>query len=201
MKLIASPTSPFVRKVRVLLHETGKTDAIEQVMVATTPLASDSQAVSANPIGKIPALVRDSGPAIYDSRVITQFLNATWDLGMYPAAREWEIKTLESQADAILDAAVTVVYEQKLRPEELHYETWFDAQRQKIDRAVADIESRWMSHLAGPLDMSHIAVGVALSYLDFRMPDRDWRANAPALADWHAKFAARQSMIDTVPPQ
>lgn len=199
MQLLMAPASPFVRKVRVLIRETGQESAVEEVNVTTTPLASDPAVVAANPTGKIPALMRDDGPAIYDSRVITRFLDARAGAGLYPEARLWEVLTLEATADALMDAAVLVVYEQRFRSADMQSPEWLAGQRAKITRALDAIEGRWMSHLSGPLDAAHIAVGVALSYLDFRGPVGEWREGRATLAAWHEAFAARPSMQATLP--
>ncbi|MEL7280085.1 MAG: glutathione S-transferase [Pseudomonadota bacterium] len=199
MKLIAAKPSPFVRKVRVLILETGQADDVEIVYIMPTPVTPDEQAMAANPTGKIPSLIREDGPAIYDSRVITRYLDARAGAGLYPEARLWETLTLEATADAIMDAGVLMVYEHRVRPEEMVFDDWVEAQWGKIARAVQAINERWMSHLQGPMDMSHIAVGCALAYLDFRQPDRDWRADAPELATWFAAFDAREAMQATRP--
>lgn len=199
MQLIMSPPSPFVRKVRAMIIETGQQDAVEDVNVSTTPLVSDPVAVSANPLGKIPALVRDDGPAIYDSRVITRFLNERVNGPLYPHTRIWEVLTLEATGDAIMDAAVGMVYEARFKGSEGASGDWIEAQWAKITRALAAINTRWMSHLNGPLDMSHIAVGCALGYLDFRHPERDWRDANDTLATWYATFSQRDSMKLTAP--
>lgn len=199
MKLVSAVPSPFGRKVKVLLHETGQIDDIEMVMVATTPLATDPAVAAANPVGKIPALIREDGPAIYDSRVICRYLDDHASAGMYPDARLWETLTLEATADGIMDAAILMVYEHRVRPEEKVFDGWIDAQWAKVDRAVAAINERWMSHLNGPLDMGQIAVACALAYLDFRHPDRKWRKGNDALDDWFAVFAERDSMQATRP--
>ena len=99
MQLLRSGPSPFVRKVLVTLHETGQYDDIEHVDVATTPLAPDSKLIAANPVGKIPALVRSDGPTIYDSRVICRFLDARAEGGLYPEHRIWDTLTLEAPSD------------------------------------------------------------------------------------------------------
>ncbi|MEM6587345.1 MAG: glutathione S-transferase [Pseudomonadota bacterium] len=199
MKLMGAIPSPFVRKVRVLIHETGQEDDVEVIFMAPTPVSPDEQAMAANPTGKIPSLVRDDGPSLYDSRVITRYLDARAEAGMYPEARLWETLTLEATADAIMDAGVLMVYEYRVRPEEKVFDGWVEAQWGKIERAVAAINERWMSHLHGPMDMSHIAVGCALGYLDFRQPGRDWRTASPELAAWFAEFDARPSMQTTKP--
>ncbi len=199
MQLIMSPASPFVRKVRVMILETGQQDAIEEVNVTTTPLASDPVAVAANPLGKIPALIRDDGPAIYDSRVITRFLNERVNGSLYPHACIWEVLTLEATGDAIMDAAVGMIYEARFKGTSGASGDWIEGQWAKVVRAVEAINTRWTSHLNGPLDISHIGVGCALGYLDFRHPGRDWRSTNDALATWFATFSERDSMKATAP--
>ena len=100
MQLISSPISPFVRKVRVLLHETGLAGQVEELPVATTALATAPEAMAANPLGKIPALLRADGPAIYDSRVICRFLDSQGTGRLYPDSRIWEVLTLEALAQS-----------------------------------------------------------------------------------------------------
>jgi len=199
MKLISARPSPFARKVRVLLHETGRTDAVETIEVSTAPTDTDPQAAAANPAGKIPALLRPEGPAIYDSRVVCRYLDARFDAGLYPQARLWEVLTLEATADAIMEAAILMVYEHRFRPPEKVHEGWIEAQWEKVARSVDALNGRWMSHLNGPLDMSHIAIGCGLGYLDFRHAGRNWREGAGALDDWFAVFAERESMQATTP--
>ena len=196
--LLGSPLSPFVRKARVVIAELGITD-IPFEQVATSPIHGEEKINAANPLGKIPALVRDEGPTLYDSRVITRYLDATRGGTLYPAARLWEVLTLEATADGIMDAAVGMIYEERYRPEGLRYAPWVEGQWGKVSRALDAIEGQWMSHLAGPLDMGQIAVGCALGYLDLRHGARDWRAGRPALAAWEAKFAARPAMKATAP--
>jgi glutathione S-transferase len=199
MQLLMSPPSPFARKARVLLREADLLDTVTEVEVATTPMKSADAILAANPTGKIPALVRTDGPAIYDSRVITRFLNDHAAANLYPQSRIWEVLTLEATADAIMDAAVGIIYEQRFRKEALQSPEWMDAQWGKVTRALAAINTRWMSHLNGPLDMGQVAVACALAYLDFRHDARGWRDNNKALADWYADFATRPSMVDTQP--
>ena len=199
MKLLMSPSSPFVRKVRVTLRELDILDHVTEVDVSTTPLNSDPAVVAANPLGKIPAMVRNDAPAIYDSRVITRFLNDTHDGPLYPASQIWETLTLEATADAIMDASVSMTYEARLRPEAQQSPDWIEAQWEKASRGIAAVNNRWMSHLAGPLDAAHIAVACALSYVDLRHDARNWRIGNDALAAWHATFGERQSMDATKP--
>ncbi|ABV95012.1 putative glutathione S-transferase family protein [Dinoroseobacter shibae DFL 12 = DSM 16493] len=200
MELFGAPASPFVRKVRVLLAETGYDDMVTFTPVATAVVGEADAAIkAANPLGKIPALQRPDGPALYDSRVICRYLDAKFTLEAYPASRLWEVLTLEATADGIMDAGVLMVYERRFRPAEKQDDAWIDGQWAKIARALDAIEDRWMSHLAAPIDMSQIAVGCALGYLDFRHADRSWREGRPALAAWADTFLAREAMIATTP--
>ncbi|ALG91610.1 MULTISPECIES: glutathione S-transferase [Actibacterium] len=200
MQLFHSPTSPFVRKVMVVLHETGQLPAVELLPASGHPLASQNMPTAHNPLGKVPTLLRDDGPAIYDSRVICRFLDARADGTLYPEAGIWESLTLEATADGIMDAAVLMMYEIRCRPEEMRVEDWGEAQWQKIVRALDALETHWMDHLAtARLDIGQIATGCALAYLDFRLGNRDWRGDRPALAGWCAEFTQRPSMQATIP--
>ena len=199
MKLLTSPASPFARKVRVVLHETGQAEQVTEIAAATDPLGDPVDVIHANPLGKIPALVRDDGPALYDSRVITRYLDARAEGRLYPERRIWEVLTLEATADGMLDAALLMVYEGRLRPEKIRMADFVEAQWAKIDRALDALECRWTSHLAGPLDMGQIAVGCALGYLDLRHGARHWRAGRPDLAKWFEGFESREAMQKTRP--
>jgi len=199
MQLLISPASPFVRKARVLIREAGLMDTVEEVNVTTTPMNSAPEVVAANPMGKIPALIRADGPGIYDSRVITRFLDDLAGANLYPQSRIWEILTLEATADAIMDATVSMAYEMRLRPEEQQSPAWIEAQWSKAERGIAAVNSRWMSHLSGPLNIGQIGVACALSYIDLRHDVRGWRNGNDALANWHAEFSTRPSMVATIP--
>lgn len=200
MRLYFSPTSPYVRKVMVLLHETGQIGDVELVAGSGNPVDPAGAPLDANPLGKVPALERPDGPALYDSRVICRYLDARGGAGLYPeGARLWDTLTVEATGDGILDAALLMVYEGRIRPEELRYAPWVEGQWAKVDRALDALETRWMAHLQGPLDAGQIAVGCALGYLDFRHHARDWRNGRPRLAGWFAGFDKRASMRATVP--
>lgn len=200
LRLHTSPTTPFGRKVMVMILETGQQGDIEIAQAAGTPLDPSKMPVAQNPLGKIPTLERDDGPALYDSRVICRYLDDRAGGRLYPAKpRLWETLTLEATADGILEAAILMVYESRLRPEAIRFEAWVEGQWDKVARALDTLEARWMAHLNGALDMGQIAVAVALSYLDFRHGARDWRKGHPALAAWFDSFAARDSMKATEP--
>jgi len=201
MKLYYSPTSPYVRKVMVVLEETGQTADVELINAATTPIAADVSLLAKNPLAKVPALERVDGPTLYDSRVITAYLDDRAGGVLYPAgARRWDTLTLEATADGILDAALLMTYESRLRPEDKQMPEWVEGQWAKIERAVAALNNRWMSNLQGPLDMGQIAVACALAYVDFRHDARGWRTGNDGLAAWFAAFESRPSMVSTAPP-
>ena len=199
MKLFHSPASPFVRKVMVVLHETDQLDKVELIPTATTPVATNPDLKAANPLGKLPALIRDDGPTIYDSRVICRYLDNLGGGTLYPEARVWDVLTLEATADGLMEAAVLMVYEHRVRPEDKIFDGWVEAQWGKAMGAVQAINDRWMGHLAGPMDAGQIGVACALGYLDFRHPDRDWRVACPDLAAWYAKMQERPSIAATAP--
>ncbi|MBD3764563.1 MAG: glutathione S-transferase [Rhodobacterales bacterium] len=200
MRLYWSATSPYVRKVMVVLHETGLLPGVELVAASGNPVDPGSMPVQANPPGKIPALERPDGPTLYDSRVICRWLDAQAGAGLYPAPpRLWDTLTVEATADGILDAAILMVYEGRLRPEETRLPAWVEGQWARIGRSLDMLEARWLDHLRGPLDMGQIAVACALGYLDFRHPERAWRADRPHLAAWEAEFSAWPAMVATRP--
>lgn len=201
MQLFTSPTTPFGRKVMVLIHESGLLDRVQVQTVAGSPLDPGTMPLDQNPLGKIPALIPDDGgPAIYDSRVICRYLDQMSGAGLYPRDETlWPVLTLEATADGMLEAALLMVYESRLRPEALRFAPWVEGQWAKIARALDAIEARGMLVLQGPLSMAHIAVAVALGYLDFRHADRNWRQDRPHLAAWEKAFSARPAMVATRP--
>lgn len=204
MILHHSPTSPYVRKLMVLLLETGQRASVRLAPAMGTPVDPGTMPVTANPLGKIPALERSEGCTLYDSRVISRYLAslATEGPALYPDGPAlWEVLTLEATADGILDAAILMRYETALRDPGQQSEAWIEGQWGKVARSLDALESRWMAHLTGPLCMGQIATGCALGYLDFRHAARNWREGRPLLAEWFATFSDRPSMRDTAPPE
>ena len=203
MKLIGSLTSPYVRKVRIVMAEK-KLDfqhELEDVWASDKILAS-------NPLGKVPCLVLPGGEAIFDSRVIVDYLDTRSPVSrLIPeGSRERiEVRTWEALADGILDAAILARLEQNWpgRTAEQRSQKWVDRQLQKvhasldaISRGLAD--KPWCSGIH--LSLADIAVGCALGYVTFRFPQIDWRGAHPNLAKLAEKLDARQSFIDTLPP-
>ncbi len=202
MQLFYSPASPFARKVLVLLHETGRMGEVALRHAQGSPTNSVDMPVRENPLGKLPVLVREGGEPLYDSRVITRYLDATGKGGFYPDDALWDVLTIEATADGIMDAGVLMVYELRCRPEAEQSQDWIDAQWEKIARALDVLDSRWIRQLnraPDALDMGQIAVGCALGYLDFRHHARNWRNGRGALDDWFATFSTRDSMAATAP--
>ncbi len=203
MRLFYSPTSPYVRKVMILIHEAGLSDRVELVPSSGTPLDPGSLPLLQNPLGKVPVLDTVEGP-IFDSRVICRYLDDLAGSGAYPTGPAvWRTLTLEAMADGILDAALLMVYESRLRPEPLRFQPWTDAQAAKIARAIDAIEAGWMDDLhlshSGCPNIGQIALGAALGYVDFRLESLNWRAGHPRLAGWAALFMARTAMQATAP--
>jgi glutathione S-transferase len=197
MKLIMAEASPFARKVRVLLRETKQLKNVEEVSIATSPFQVNEQAKAANPTGRIPSLIRADGPALYDSRVITRYLDAKAAAGMYPQARLWDVLTVEATGDSMMDSAVSISYELRLRPQEKVSSEWTDAQWAKVMGGCDALQSQWMDLLNGPLTMAHISIACALGYLDLRHDARNWRQGHDALAAWFADFSKRPSFRET----
>ena len=197
MKLIMAEASPFARKVRVLLRETNQLKDVEEVSIATSPYQVNEQAKAANPTGRIPSLIRADGPTLYDSRVITRYLDAKAAAGIYPEAKLWDVLTVEATGDSMMDSAVSMSYELRLRPQEKVSSEWTDAQWSKVMGGCDALQSQWMDLLNGPLTMAHISIACALGYLDLRHDARNWRQGHDALAAWFADFSKRPSFHKT----
>jgi len=203
MTLFHNPASPFVRKVRVLLHETGQLDRVTLHACVPTPVKPDAEVIQDNPLGKIPALRLADGNVLHDSRVILDYFDyqhAGTPLIPRNGPARWRRLTLASTADGIMDAAVLVRYETAMRPEEKHWDLWLEGQRDKIRRALDMLEQDAITELAGPFDVAAISVACALAYLDFRHPGMQWRSSHPKLAAWYAEVSQRPSMLQTQPP-
>ena len=201
MKLYYAKASPFVRKCMVLAHETGIVDKIDPAEVGTTTANPHPDVAKANPVKKIPALDTDEGMSLFDSPVICEYLDSQHSgTKMFPAPGKarWEALRLQALGDGLMDAAILWIYEGRIRPAELRYEPWVDAQMAKIDGALDDLEAR-ADTLGDRVDIGTITIGCALGYLGFRYPDKDWSTARPKLAKWYKTFSARPSMAATAP--
>lgn len=200
MKIYFSPASPYARKCMVVASELGLTDRIEKLASAANPVKMDQTIAAFNPLGKVPTLITDDNHALFDSRVICEYLN---DLGagtLFPqaSAGRWQALTEQSLADGMLDAALLARYEKGARPEPLQWKDWTDGQMRKIANGLAHFDGV-VGQRAGKIDIGLITLGCVLGYLDFRFTDYDWRSAYPTVAQWFVQFSERPSMKQTVP--
>lgn len=205
MRLIGAVTSPFVRKVRIVLAE----KKLDYQFVIENVMAEDTTIHSANPLGKVPCLVMDGQEAVFDSRVIVDYLDTLSPVGkLIPAAgrQRVEVKTWEALADGLLDAAILARYEQTWagRTDEQRCQAWIARQMDKVDRALAAMgaglaDKAWCS-ASVHMTLADIAVGCALGYVDFRFPGLPWRARHPNLARLlDERLMTRPSFAETAP--
>ena len=201
MKLHYNPASPFTRKVRVVAIETGREGEIELLDVRLTPVEPAPAVVADNPLGKVPCLVTDDAGALYDSRVIAEYLDGRHDrerLFPAPGPVRWTALRRQALGDGIMDAAVLTRYETVVRPAEKRWDDWIQNQALKWRRALDRLEDEAPA-LGATVDIGTIALACALGYLDFRFPDDRWRDGRPRLASWFERFTRRDSMVRTEP--
>ncbi|WP_144634886.1 glutathione S-transferase N-terminal domain-containing protein [Bordetella genomosp. 13] len=200
MKLIGSLTSPYVRKVRVVMAE----KKLDYKLELENVWAADTQIQKFNPLGKVPCLVMEDGGALFDSRVIVEYLDT-----LSPVARllpqsgreRAAVKCWEAIADGLLDACVLIVKERQ-RPEAQQGADWIARQYGKIEASLDAMDKSLGEHphcMGVNYSLADIALGCALGYLDLRFSDLNWRANHANLARHYDKLSARQSFIDTAP--
>jgi len=200
MKLIGSLTSPYVRKVRIVLAE----KKIDYDFVLDSPWTAESNIPDINPLGKIPVLVLDDETVLFDSRVISEYLdNVAPNNKLMPAPNRerTEVKRWEALADGLCDAAVSAVME-GLRPKKEQSTGWIVRQRETIQRTLRFMETHLgeKSFCMGThFSLADIAVGTALGYLCFRFPHVGWQETHPNLAKLYAKLMLRPSFAETVP--
>ncbi|HYG41725.1 MAG TPA: glutathione S-transferase [Bordetella sp.] len=201
MKIYFSASSPFVRKCMAVAHETGLAGRIETLPSAAHPVNRDRTIIASNPLGQVPTLITDDGQALYDSRVICEYLDHLGGGALFPAAgpARWQALADQALADGILGAALLARYEITVRPEPSRWSDWIDGQMSKVSDAVAQFEQRAAS-FGNRVDIGTLTLGCALGYLDFRYGDYDWRGSHPALAAWYAGFSERPSLRETAPP-
>jgi len=201
IRLIGSLASPYVRKVRIVMAE----KRIEYQLELENVWAEDTRIHDSNPLGKVPCLIMEDGGAVFDSRVIVEYLDT-----MTPVSRlipqngreRAEVRTWEALGDGVIDAAILARLEKTQRPPEQQSNQWIDRQMDKVNTGVKAMshglgDKPWCSGHAYTL--ADIAVGCALGYLDFRFGHIDWRGPYPNLARHYEKVAARPSFVDTRP--
>ncbi|WP_156255921.1 glutathione S-transferase N-terminal domain-containing protein [Sandarakinorhabdus oryzae] len=191
MKLLASATSPYARKLRVIAHELGIALPVED----TAPMTDPASLLSANPLGKVPALVLDDGSAIIDSPVIAAFLLASVPgQGLLPQSGHghWQGRTTEALADGVLDASIILRFNMA---QGITAGPWVDRQYRAIERALCVMNGR-----VGGSGFGDICITVACDYLSFRFPDLDWRTHNPALVGLTDRLLATPAFVATRPP-
>ncbi|HNN16147.1 glutathione S-transferase [Acidovorax sp. 210-6] len=203
MKLIGSTTSPYVRKVRIVMAE----KKLDYQFLLDNVWSADTRIAASNPLGKVPCLVMEGGEAVFDSRVIVEYLDTLSPVGkLIPSTgrERAEVKTWEALADGLLDAAILVRLENTFegrKPSE-RSQAWIDRQMDKVHASLKAMaqglgDKPFCSGIH--LSLSDIAVGCALGWLEFRFPDIGWRAEYPNLAKLMDKLAQRASFADTKP--
>ena len=197
MRLFHSPTSPFVRKVMACAVARGVHAQIEKV--STDPWSSPPALLAHNPLAKVPCLVTDDGLALFDSRVICEYLDSVGgDAPMFPPqhAARWRALKFQAVGDGIMDAAV-LARNESARPREDARDGVIARQKDAIARALDLLES---GPPATHIDIGSITVACALGYLDLRHAALRWREARPRLARWHAELSATPEMTETAPP-
>jgi len=200
MQLHANAASPFVRKVRVAALETGLDARIEKIERRQTPVAADAALNADNPLGKIPCLITDEGLALYDSRVICEYLDSLHDgkkLFPAPGPERWRALKVCELADGAMDAGILALMETR-RPADEQSPGWIEKQKAVVDLALDALEIE-ADGLGSEADIATITVCSALGWIEFRSVVEDWRNDRPALADWYAGFSARPSALATEP--
>jgi len=201
MKLIGSNTSPYVRKVRVVMAEK-KLDYSFELDNVWSP---DTQVHLANPLGKVPCLVMEDGSALFDSRVIAEYLDTLTPVCklLPPNGRDRaDVKVWEALADGVLDAAVLVRLEKTLRPPEQQSAQWIERQMGKVHAGLAVMSEKLGEQpfcMGKAYTLADVAVGCALGWLSFRFPAINWRTTHPNLAKLLDKLGERASFRDTAP--
>ena len=200
MKLIGSHSSPYTRKVRIVLAE----KKIDCEFVIDSPWLAGSKVPGVNPLGKIPVLVLDDETSLFDSRVIVEYIDATTPnnkLFPVPTRERIEVKRWEALADGVCDAAVAALLESRRPPAE-QSAGWIARQREKVARSLefmAEELGEKKFCMGTHFSLADIAVGTALGYLRFRFPDIAWQDSHPNLARLYAKLLERPSFDETTP--
>ena len=195
-KILYSPASPYAAKARMAATHAGYD--FEPVLTKTDDVPADL--IAANPLGKIPALITDDGKGVFDSKVITQFLNRASGGKLLPknADKRLDAEMLESLADGICDCAIAIAYERRQRPEDKQYQPWIDKQWAKIVRALDHLETQGPK-LPAKIHAGHIALAACLGYLGLRFPE--WSKGRPKLKRWLKKFTDKHANLAEMLPK
>ena len=200
MKLRFSPTSPYVRRVLVAAIECGLDDQIERI--GTNVWDPESDIAKDNPLGKVPALITAEGVTLCDSNVICLYLDSlSPGITLVPAEgpERWQVLNNAAIAQGMMDASVARTDEDRVRPEGFRWPGLHGRQKSKVEAACDVMEREAAARQLEGIDLGTISLGCALGYLDLRRADEPWRDGRPALSAWYQGFAARPSMLATVP--
>jgi len=203
MKLYWSPRSPFVRKVMVCAHETGLASRIQPVPTLVVMSKPNLDLMRENPLGKIPTLVTDDGKVLHDSLLICEYLDSLHNgARMFPESSDarWQALSWQALGNGMLDALV-LWRNETLKPRAQQGPDLLAAFELKARRAVDALELEAPRLAATPFGIGHIAIGVALGYIDFRFPALEWRRGHSAIAAWYQTFAQRPSAVATAPAE
>ena len=199
MKLHWSPRSPFVRKVMIVVHERGLVGRVTCVRTVAAMTKPHAELMKDNPLSKIPTLILDDGTVLYDSRVICEYLDGLdGEVKLFARAPKARTTALRRQAlgDGFLDMMVALRNErERAQPSDIHMASTAVRKAAVLEGLDREAESLATT----PFGIGHIAIGCALSYLDFRFADENWRKDHLRLANWHGAFAARPSVRATEP--
>ncbi|MBT0956841.1 glutathione S-transferase N-terminal domain-containing protein [Alphaproteobacteria bacterium KMM 3653] len=199
LSLYWGSASPYVRKVMITAHLLQIEESIDLLDSAAHPTERDTAIQAFNPLAKVPAAQTQDGLALYDSRVICEYLDSEHNGGIFPPAgpARWTALRRQALADGLLDAALLTRYETLVRPEELRWPLWLEKQTEKVMDALGAMEADIPE--ADCQDIGAISYACALGWLNFRFPDLPWQEKRPALAHWHAVFEETPALIATRP--
>jgi glutathione S-transferase len=195
MQIYFSPTSPYVRKCMVTAQEVGLADLIELLPASAHPVNRDAAILATNPLGKVPTFITDDGVALYDSRVICEYLNTLGQGRLLPkeGAARWQALTLQALGDGLLDAALLVRYENHVRPEALRWPDWVSGKMNAMHTSLHYLDQH-PEVFEADFHLGLLTVGCALWYLDVRYDDLQWRTRYPTLAKAVEPILHRSSM-------
>ncbi|VAW78827.1 Glutathione S-transferase family protein, partial [hydrothermal vent metagenome] len=190
-------TSPYSRKVRLVIHEKGLSQAV--TCIACNPFDNASDLQTENPLGKVPTLILDDGTPLYDSPVICEYLDTLTADRLLPESglERWTVLRWQALCDGILDAAYNIVMERR-RPAQEQFVDWITQWETQICRSLNTIEGS-LDTLPENVSLAHLSLGASLGYLDFRLADLDWRGHNQELTAWYEDFSGRDAMQNTEP--
>ena len=201
MKLYYSKTSPYSRKVLLMIHEKGLQQVITSV--ACNPFEEVRELEAVNPLGKVPSLILDDGSSLYDSPVICAYLDTLTsdrliaESGPETNSERWNILRWEALCDGVLDAIYNIVMERRRDTQE-QSSSWIEQWKTQVIRSLDHMEAN-IDSLPAQISLAQLSLGATLGYLDFRLSDLDWHNQRPALAAWYDDFSERDAMKNTRP--